>query len=103
MKSKDPTSPLLPGRCPADVEKALTVLARARRPYLHIFMGVSPEFLRHVLKIHEGEALAAVADCVRTAKSAGVRVQFSLSEAPHAPHEFLLSVFACRPGMQAPT
>ena len=78
---------------PADVEKALTVLARARRPYLHIFMGVSPEFLRHVLKIHEGEALAAVADCVRTAKSAGVRVQFSLSEAPHAPHEFLLSVF----------
>ena len=78
---------------PGDVEKALTVLARARRPYLHIFMGVSPEFLRHVLKIHEEEALAAVADCVRTAKSAGVKVQFSLSEAPHARHEFLLSVF----------
>lgn len=78
---------------PGDVEKALAVLARARHPYLHIFMGVSPEFLRHVLKIPEGEALGAVSECVRSAKSAGVKVQFSLSEAPHARHEFLLSVF----------
>jgi 2-isopropylmalate synthase len=78
---------------PADVEKALAILQRARRPYLHVFMSVSPEFLSHVLKMREEEALSNVALCVRSAKSDGVRVQFSLSEAPHARPEFLRSVF----------
>ncbi len=78
---------------PGDVEKALKVLALASRPYLHIFMGVSPEFLKHVLKIGEEEALRGIKDCVGSAKSAGVKVQFSLSEAPHARPEFLRKVF----------
>jgi 2-isopropylmalate synthase len=78
---------------PGDVEKALTVLSRAAKGYLHIFMGVSPVFLAHVLKIKEEQALASISDCLRSAKSAGVRVQFSLSEAPHARPEFLRSVF----------
>jgi 2-isopropylmalate synthase len=78
---------------PGDVEKALKVLARARKGYLHIFMGVSPQFIKHVLKVREEETLAGIGECVRAAKAAGVRVQFSLSEAPHARHEFLRSVF----------
>jgi len=78
---------------PRDVEKTLKILARARRGYLHIFMGVSPQFIKHVLKVREEETLTGITECVRAAKSAGVRVQFSLSEAPHARHEFLVSVF----------
>lgn len=78
---------------PGDIEKALNALSRTSRPYLHIFMGVSPQFLRHVLKIREEDALGSISDCIRSAKSAGVKVQFSLSEAPHARHEFLRSVF----------
>ena len=78
----------------ADVEKALEVLKKARRPYLHVFMGVSPEFLAHVLKMKEDEALQSISRCLRSAKSAGVRVQFSLSEAPHARPEFLKNVCA---------
>ena len=77
---------------PSDVEKALRLLSTAGRPYLHIFMGVSPEFLKHVLKMREEEALSNIARCVRTAKSAGVRVQFSLSEAPHAAEGFFRAV-----------
>ncbi len=77
---------------PADVEKALKVLSRAARPYIHVFMGVSPEFLRHAVKMSEEQALASVVECLRSAKNAGVRVQFSLSEAPHARPEFLRSV-----------
>jgi len=78
---------------PGDIDKALKVLARAHRPYLHIFMGVSPHFLRHVLKIQEEAALSSITDCIRSAKSAGLKVQFSLSEAPHARQEYLRSVF----------
>ena len=78
----------------ADVEKALEVLKKARRPYLHVFMGVSPEFLAHVLKMKEDEALQSISRCLRSAKWAGVRVQFSLSEAPHARPEFLKNVCA---------
>ncbi|HUI72551.1 MAG TPA: alpha-isopropylmalate synthase regulatory domain-containing protein [Spirochaetia bacterium] len=74
---------------PGDVDAALTALAQARRPYIHIYMGVSPHFLRHMLKISDEKALKDISDCVRTAKSAGVKVQFSLSEAPHARHDFL--------------
>ena len=78
---------------PGDVEKALKVIARTSKPYMHIFMGVSPQFLKQVLKISEEQAIRDIATCVRLAKASGVRTQFSLSEAPHAPHEFLLEAF----------
>jgi 2-isopropylmalate synthase len=77
-----------------DVEKALTCLAGAPRPYLHVFMSGSPHFLRHVLKTDEKGALRNVETCIRAGCAAGVRVQFSLSEAPHARREFLREV--CR-------
>jgi len=72
----------------ADVDKALECLKNARRPHLHVFMSVSPQFIRHVLKTTESEALKTLARCIATARSSGVRVQFSLSEAPHARPEF---------------
>ncbi|HTZ50438.1 MAG TPA: alpha-isopropylmalate synthase regulatory domain-containing protein [Spirochaetia bacterium] len=77
---------------PSDVDVALESLGAADRPCLHIYMAVSPQFLKHVLKLGEAEAIRNLASCVRTARSAGVRTQFSLSEAPHARREFLHDV-----------
>jgi 2-isopropylmalate synthase len=76
---------------PGNVEKALECLRHAAKPYLHVYMSVSPQFLRQVLKASEEEALKNVSACLRTARDAGVRTQFSLSEAPHARKEFLRS------------
>ncbi len=78
----------------ADVEKALACLGKSRRPYLHVYMSGAPHFLRHVLKMDEAGALRSVEKCIRAGRRAGVRVQFSLSEAPHARKEFLADV--CR-------
>jgi 2-isopropylmalate synthase len=52
-------------------------------------MSVSPQFLRQVLKATEAQALKSLSSCLRTARDAGVRTQFSLSEAPHSRKEFL--------------
>jgi 2-isopropylmalate synthase len=72
-----------------DVAKALECLKDARSPCLHLFMSVSPHFLANVLKESEDKALKDIGRCIRTARQARVRVQFSLSEAPHARPEFL--------------
>jgi 2-isopropylmalate synthase len=77
---------------PADVEKALESLRGATHPYLHIFMAVSPQFLKQVLKTDEDHALQSISRCVRLAREAGVRTQFSLSEAPHGRREFIREV-----------
>ncbi len=74
----------------ADVEKALESLRGAARPYVHVYMSVSPRFLTHVLRAGEEQALKKVGSCIRAARAAGARVQFSLSEAPHARRGFLL-------------
>jgi 2-isopropylmalate synthase len=74
---------------PGDVQKALECLRRAEKPHLHVYMSVSPQFLRQVLKATEEQALKVLSSCLRTARDAGVRTQFSLSEAPHARKEFL--------------
>jgi len=83
----------------ADVEKALECLRRAEKPCLHVFMSVSPQFLSQVLKEKETDALKDVVRCIRTARAAHVRVQFSASEAPHARREFLRD--ACRAAQEA--
>jgi 2-isopropylmalate synthase len=75
-----------------DVDKALESIRGAARPYLHVFMSVSPQFLLQVLKQKEEEALTSISRTIRTARAAEVRVQFSLSEAPHARKEFLRDV-----------
>lgn len=72
-----------------DVDKALECINKAEKPYLHVFMSVSPQFLSQVLKQKEEEALKSISRSIRTARTAKVRVQFSLSEAPHARKEFL--------------
>jgi 2-isopropylmalate synthase len=74
---------------PSDVDKALECLRKSDRPYLHLFMSVSPQFLAHVLKEKEGDALRNISASIESARRAKVRVQFSLSEAPHARKEFL--------------
>jgi 2-isopropylmalate synthase len=75
-----------------DVDKALESIRGASRPYLHVYMSVSPQFLLQVLKQKEEEALKGISRSISTARAAGVRVQFSLSEAPHARREFLRDV-----------
>ncbi len=82
-----------------DVEKALTCLRASRRPHLHVFMSGSQHFLRHVLKADEAGAIRAMERCIKTGRAEGVRVQFSLSEAPHARREFLWDV--CRAAREA--
>ena len=62
-------------------------------------MSVSPHFLTQVLRQTEEQALASIGRLVKAGKSAGVRVQFSLSEAPHAQGSFLLD--ACRAAREA--
>jgi len=89
---KGPHVAALARAIPADVQKALESLKRAEKPYLHIFMAVSPQFLKQVLKLGEGEAVKNLSRCIQTARAAGVRTQFSLSEAPHARREFLHEV-----------
>jgi 2-isopropylmalate synthase len=74
---------------PGDVQKALESLRRTEKPYLHVFMSISPQFLRQVLKATEEQALKVLSGCIRTAREAGVRTQFSVSEAPHGRKEFL--------------
>jgi 2-isopropylmalate synthase len=84
---------------PADVDRALEALAPAAQKHLHLFMSVAPQFLGQVLRQSEEQALSSIARLVQAGKSAGVRVQFSLSEAPHARAEFLLD--ACRAACEA--
>ena len=66
---------------PRDLDLALEILARASRPYLHLFMSVAPQFLDKVFGKVEGHALENVRRCVQAGVAAGVRVQFSVSEA----------------------
>jgi 2-isopropylmalate synthase len=82
-----------------DVEKALESLRGSKKPHLHLFMSGSLHFLRHVLKADEPGALRSVERCIRTGRAEGVRVQFSLSEAPHARREFLKDL--CRAAKEA--
>lgn len=84
---------------PSDVDSALEALAGAEKRHLHLFMSVSPQFLSQVLRHTEQQALASIARLIGTGKAAGVRVQFSLSEAPHAREDFLLA--ACRAAAEA--
>jgi 2-isopropylmalate synthase len=79
---------------PGDVQKTLECLRAAEKPYLHVFMSVSPQFLSQVLRMKEDEALKNLSTCIRTSREAGVRTQFSLSEAPHARKEFLTEAVA---------
>jgi 2-isopropylmalate synthase len=71
-----------------DVRAALECLAHAARPHIHIFMSGSPQFLRQVMRTDEKAALDNLTRCIRIARDAKVRVQFSLSEAPQAGAEF---------------
>jgi 2-isopropylmalate synthase len=52
-------------------------------------MSVSPQFLSQVLRKAERQALENVSKCIELGVAAGVRVQFSVSEAPHARREYL--------------
>jgi 2-isopropylmalate synthase len=72
----------------SDVERALECLSRAAKPHIHIFMSGSSQFIRQVMKATEDAALTNAARCIRLARQAGVRVQFSLSEAPQASAAF---------------
>jgi 2-isopropylmalate synthase len=75
-----------------DVVKALESIRGAEKPYLHVYMSVSPQFLSQVLKQKEADALKSISRSIASARAAKVRVQFSLSEAPHARIEFLREV-----------
>ena len=77
---------------PADVDKALECLRGTDRGHLHVYMPVSAQFLSQVLKEKESAAIRDVSACIARARAARVRVQFSLSEAPHAREEFFRDI-----------
>jgi 2-isopropylmalate synthase len=85
-------------RCAArDVEPTLRALEATDRPYLHLFMPVSPHALAGVVKRSAAEALEDIQACIRIGREAGARVAFSPSEAPQADRKFLEdAVAACR-------
>lgn len=81
---------------PAEVERTLEALGDAARPYLHIVMPVSPHALAAVVQRAAEEALDDARACVALGRDAGVRVQFTPGESPHADRGFLRELFtAC--------
>ncbi len=81
----------------AEVERTLDVLGQAPRPYLHLSMPISPHALAAVVQRTSAEALEDVSTCVAMGRDAGVRVQFTAGEAPHADRGLLAAlVAACR-------
>jgi len=85
---------------PEDIDFTLRNLSNADKPYLHIFMPVSDQFINEVLKKKRGEVLKMIEEAILHAKRSNVMVQFSFSEFPHTEEEFLLDAVdvACSSG-----
>ena len=75
-----------------DVEEVCRLLAKSPTPYVHIFLPLSPHFLKHKLKLSAGETLDRIKRCLETASE--LPVQFSLGEIAQADPAFLLEAAA---------
>lgn len=77
-------------RCvPGDVEAAVSALASAATPVVHVFLGVSDVHLIRKLGMTRADALRAVRESVGRARRAVERVQFSAEDATRAERPFL--------------
>ncbi len=85
-----PMLALLSRALPEDVEAACELLKGVDRGYLHLFLHLSPTFLKEVLHLEGGRCLKLVEQSVRAGVGAGMTVQFSCGEAAEAERAFLL-------------
>ncbi len=84
---------------PQDVDSALSALSPAKKAHLHISMPTSPQSLENVVRMTETQAVEAVRSSVARGKKAGVRVQYSMGEAPQTRRE--LRAELCRAALEA--
>lgn len=73
-----------------DVEATLEVLRPAARPRLHVFLHVSPTFLREVLHADRKQTLRLIGRCLEAASLGETEVQFSLGEIGQTDRGFVL-------------
>ena len=77
-------------RCRAgDIDAAAEALAPARRPVVHIVLGVSDIHLEKKLRMSRAAAVRAIAESVTRARRRVERVQFSAEDASRADPVFL--------------
>jgi 2-isopropylmalate synthase len=75
-----------------DVGKVCQLLEKTQKPHVHIFLPLSPHFLRNKLQLSHEEILVRIERCLET--TAKLPVQFSLGEIAEADPEFLLEAAA---------
>src|SRR5579863_7617245 len=75
--------------CQKDVDAALTALAPAAHPRLHIFLATSDLHLRYKLRISRQDALDVIAAMVRYGRDRCEEVEFSAEDASRSDIEFL--------------
>jgi 2-isopropylmalate synthase len=78
--------------CRKDVDAALSALAPAAHPRLHIFLATSDLHLRYKLRISREEAIEAIATMVRYGRSRSAEVEFSAEDASRSDIDFLCLV-----------
>jgi 2-isopropylmalate synthase len=75
-----------------DVEEVCELLGKSKKPYVHIFVPLSPFFLDHKLQLSPKETLARIERCLERAGE--LPVQFSFGEIAEADPDFLLEAAA---------
>jgi len=75
-----------------DVDEVCRLLAKNPKPHVHIFLPLSPHFLKNKLKLSAEQTLARIQRCLETAGK--MPVQFSLGEIAEAEPEFLIEAAA---------
>ncbi len=83
-----------------DIDFTVELLKEADKPYLHIFMPVSRQFISEVLKKANSQVVKMIHDAVLHGKERNVEVQFSFSEFTDADRKFLQEAVlaACESG-----
>ena len=77
-------------RCvPADIDRTAEALQPARRPVLHVVMGVSDIHLEKKFRMRRADAVRVIADCVARARRHVSEVEFSAEDATRADRVFL--------------
>jgi 2-isopropylmalate synthase len=75
-----------------DVAEVCELLAKSPKPHVHVFLPVSPHFLKNKLELSAEETLTRIGRCLETAGK--LPVQFSLGEIAEAEPAFLMEAAA---------
>lgn len=75
-----------------DIERAAEALSTAKRPRIHVGIGVSPSHMSGKLNMSEDEVVECVRHCVAYAKQRVADVEFYAEDAGRADKDFLIRV-----------